>query len=302
MMLLLAIFALCWASIFPAVTGAAVGEVALKTRDGDADAVNAVAKALRAASLERRDHTYTTNQTSLAKSWAGATLFSISTRYTFSLFQFPPPSFKFVLIFYYSTSSNAGAHGTVNTDASISLICATCYINGSVRGSLTINDDFNLTQVIDGFKSELENTTKSALDTLENYAENLTETVIKDISNFEWSEIPALPTFQNVDFDIANLTSLPSVNGRFEFDDLELYLDLELKLAAGATYTLNLFTSETEAGFSVQDLEVGAVFSVSLILMSKAEIDISSGIHLKMDDGLALDLELFNNNTSGITL
>ncbi|CRG83837.1 hypothetical protein PISL3812_01193 [Talaromyces islandicus] len=275
MLLLFAIFALYWTSISPAVIAAAVGDVALQTRDGDASAVDAVAKALRAARRDQGDHTYTMNRTSLAKSWTGATLFSAGV----------------------SASSSVGANGTVDTDASIAIICSTCYINGSARGSLTISDDFNLTRAIHRVENEVENATKSALNTLGNYA----ETVVKDISTFQLSEIPAWPTL-DVDFNLANLSSLPSVNGRFEFDGLELYLDLELQMSAGATYTLKLFTSETEAGFSVPNLEVGAVFSVTLILMSKAEIDISSGIHVKLDDGLALDLELFNKNASGITL
>jgi hypothetical protein len=84
MMLLFAFFVLCWASISSAVTAAAVGDVALQTRDGDANAVDAVAKALRAARRDQGDHTYTMNQTSLAKSWAGATLFSTGIRYDFS--------------------------------------------------------------------------------------------------------------------------------------------------------------------------------------------------------------------------
>lgn len=185
----------------------------------------------------------------------------------------------------------------MKASASIELICATCYINGTVKGSLTISDDFNLTQAIDDVEDQVENATSSALDTLENYAER----VFGDISKFDFSEIRAWPTL-DFDVNLANLSRLPSVNGRFEFDALELYLDLELQMSAGATYTLNLFTSESAAGFSIPDLEAGAIFSITLILMSKAEVDITGGIHIKLDDGLALDLELFNKNTSGIIL
>jgi hypothetical protein len=162
---------------------------------------------------------------------------------------------------------------------------------------LTISDDFNLTQAIQDVKGEVENATSSAVDTLESYV----KTVVEEISTLDLAKIPAWPTL-DIDFNLANISSLPSVNGRFEFDALELYLDLDLKMNAGATYTLNLFTSKTEAGFSIPNLEAGAIFSVTLILISKAEVDISGGIHLKLDDGLALDLELFNKDTSGITV
>lgn len=185
----------------------------------------------------------------------------------------------------------------MTASAGIELVCATCYINGTVKGSLTISDNFNLTQAIDNVEGLVENATSSALDTLETHVER----VFGNISTFDFSEIPAWPTL-DVDFNLANLSSLPSVKGRFEFDALELYLDLELQMSAEATYTLNLFTSKTPAGFSIPDLEAGAIFGVTLILMSKAEVDITGGIHIKLDDGLALDLELFNKNTSGITL
>lgn len=200
---------------------------------------------------------------------------------------------------------NSGSHsfgqnetgGTVEAEASIAIVCATCYINGTARGSFTIGDDFNITQTIDNVKEEVINVTRAAIDTLEDYAEEVAE----DIATFQLSDIPAWPTL-DVDLDLENLVAVPSVHGRFEFDALELYLELELRMAAQATYTYELFASKTEFGFKVEDLEVGAVFSVSLILMSEAEIDITGGIHIKLDDGLALDLELFNKNASGITL
>lgn len=182
-------------------------------------------------------------------------------------------------------------------DTGITIICLTCYINGSVSGFLTINDDFNITRAIDGVENEVKIITSSALEQIQNF----TETVVKDISKFELSNIPSWPTL-DIDFNVANLNTLPSVQGSFQFDALELYLDLDLKMAAGVTYTLNLYTSETVAGFSIPDLEVGAIFSATLILISKVEIDITGGFHIKLDDGLALDLELFSKNIIGVKL
>lgn len=85
MLFAFAVFALCWASLLPAVIAAVVGDVSLQTRD-DTNNVDAVAKALRAATLNRRDNTYTMNQTSLSKSWANATLFSTGIRHAFFFF------------------------------------------------------------------------------------------------------------------------------------------------------------------------------------------------------------------------
>ena len=80
-------------------------------------------------------------------------------------------------------------------------------------------------------------------------------------------------------------------------------LDLDIILATGATYSLNLFTSETAAGISVPGVvTAGVVFSVDLILIATAEVDIGSGIHIKFDDPLTFDMELFSSNLSSIDL
>lgn len=154
---------------------------------------------------------------------------------------------------------------------------------------------FNITEAIDGVKDEVVNVTKSTLDKLEDFALNASKSVI------EFKGVPAWPTVQT-DFDLDDASGFPGVHAQFEFNDLELYLELEVQLSAGATYTLNLFTTESPVGFSVPGLEAGVLFKVSLVLIAQAEIDISSGIHIKLDDGLVLGLELFNKNVSGITL
>lgn len=127
---------------------------------------------------------------------------------------------------------------------------------------------------------------------------NVTDTAL---DQFNATNLPAWRTL-DVELDLDNVTGLPGASIHFEFDDLELYLELDIKLSAGATYTLNLYTSETPVGISVPDLTIGAVFSVDLILIADAEIDIGSGIHIKLDDGLAFDLELFNSNVSTVTM
>jgi hypothetical protein len=166
-----------------------------------------------------------------------------------------------------------------------------------VNGHLTIRDDLNLTEVVHSVASELDNATTAAWDDLKDYVKD----VAKDIGTFHLSDIPAFPTL-DVDFNLDKTAGLPPINARFEFDNLELYLDIDLKLNAGTYYTFRLFTSETPAGFAIPGLEAGALFKASLILMTESEIDISSGIHLKLDDGLALDMELFNKKVSGIKL
>jgi hypothetical protein len=204
-----------------------------------------------------------------------------------------------------NSSSNTTAVGSSNLtseySAGIEIICTTCYVNGSVTGDLTLTGDFNFTQAIDGVKDELKNVTDTALDQFEQYVEEVAEDIGKEITTFNVTNLPAWPTL-DVELNLDNITGLPGASIHFEFDDLELYLDLDIKLSAGATYTLNLYTSETPEGISVPGVTIGAVFSVDLILIADAEIDIGSGIHIKLDDGLAFDLEMFNSNVSTVTM
>lgn len=185
--------------------------------------------------------------------------------------------------------------------AAIEIICSTCYVNGSVTGDLTLTGGFNFTEAIDNAKDEIVNITDTAIDKLETYVKTVVKDAAEDIVNLDLEAIPSWPTL-NLDFNLDNITALPEAQIHFEFDNLELYLDLDIKLSAGATYTLNIFSSETPAGFQVPGLTVGAIFSVDLILITDAEIDIGSGIHIKLDDGLSFDLEMFNSNVSSISV
>ncbi|KAF2773459.1 hypothetical protein EJ03DRAFT_380191 [Teratosphaeria nubilosa] len=66
------------------------------------------------------------------------------------------------------------------------------------------------------------------------------------------------------------LPPLLEANLHFTFDDLELYMLVETTLTLGSTYT--------------------------------ATIQTSSGFHLKLNDGLAIDIAFFGDNVSDITL
>lgn len=182
-------------------------------------------------------------------------------------------------------------------DADISIVCEKCYIKGSVNGHLKIREDLNLTKIVDSVSSELENATSEAWDEVKDYVED----VAKDVGHFNFDHLPAFPTL-DVDFNLNKTKGLPPVDAHFEFDNLELYMDFDVKLEAGTYYTFRLFTSETPAGFSIPGLEVGALFKASLILMTDAAVNIQSGVHLKLEDGLAMDLELFNKKVSGLTM
>ncbi len=121
-----------------------------------------------------------------------------------------------------------------------------------------------------------------------------------DIEDYE------LPTF-DYDFNM-KVPAMPEASLCFTFDDLELYMELDTTLSLYSTYTLNLYTSPPAVGpipigFKVSDdFLIGVVFTIDLILTASGFIDISSGFHIKLEDGLAIDFELFGKDASGITL
>jgi hypothetical protein len=78
---------------------------------------------------------------------------------------------------------------------------------------------------------------------------------------------------------------------------------LETVLSGGLTYSLNLYTSNSPIGVAISDeIMAGVFFTIDLILSTEAEIDIHSGFHIKLDDGVAFDIALFSQNVSDTTL
>ncbi|KAJ5945507.1 hypothetical protein N7454_002346 [Penicillium verhagenii] len=267
---------LCVFSSLDFTTALAPGNVALRTRNApgttDKDTIYAVSHALNKATLKSRGNkVYSMNKTSLAKSWTGANLFL----------------------------SGESIDDTSSSDvtAAIGIKCSTCYVDGSVSGDLTLTGGFNLNDTITEVESDVKNVTDQVIDQLKNYVKSTIEDIATDdVDDISWPTI-------DVDMNMEDtLSGLPNAQIQFKFDNLELYLELDIKLSAETTYTLNLFTSDTPVGFEVPGVDAGAIFSVSLILIADAEIDIGTGIHIKLDDGLAFDLDMFSSNVSSVTM
>ncbi|KAI1335505.1 hypothetical protein F5Y15DRAFT_428188 [Xylariaceae sp. FL0016] len=209
------------------------------------------------------------NSTSLDKSWNGAVLYKQGV----------------------SQSIDGGNYGSVSTTADVEITCVTCYTKGMMSGRVTITGDLDLTETKDSLETQFEEDAKNITDQIL----NITATEIEDI--FTGGAPP--PTF-DFDFNI-DIEGIPEISLDFTFDDLELYMQIDTSLSVGSTYTLNLFQSESPIDFAVSDVfQLGVVLGIDLILDAKAEIDISSGFHLKIDDGLAINIALFSAGVSDI--
>jgi hypothetical protein len=180
----------------------------------------------------------------------------------------------------------------------------TCYIKGTATVQFTINGNFNASQAFNNVTSEIEteadNITTSAVDYVESYVKSEITSNGFDIGDFDIDDFDFPPI--KVDFDI-DVPDIPECELRFQFDGMELYMQIDTSLPIGATYTLNLYTLRTPIGFTVgNDLLIGVIFTVDLILSVESEIDISSGFHIQLNDGVAIDIPMFDQNVSSITL
>lgn len=201
-----------------------------------------------------------------------------------------------------------------------SVSCALCYVKGTAYASLTIDGDLNLTKAISDFHSEflpeVKNISTQVWNELDTWATNVYDNVTDSVENdvvqfFNDCNITDLDicwdcyAFPSLEVDLnMNLTDIPETTLKLEFDDLELYMLLGLSLEADAEYAVNLYpkTWSQPAGIEIGDQLIGIVISLQLILALDAEVDISTGVHVKFDDGLAMEIVMFGTDVSTISL
>lgn len=207
-----------------------------------------------------------------------------------------------------TTSSDAEPDVSgVTVSAGIEIVCTTCYLKGTATGELSVPSNFSVTQAISNVKNQVETTVQNLTDYAEGWAKNITEEASPDVMDFDFDALE-FPRF-DYDFTDVSLPAIPEANLRFTFDGFELYMLIDTTLSLGTTYTLNLFNSGRETSEAVpiglyitEDLQLGLIFTVDLILAAHGTVDVSSGFHLLMDDGFAIDIALFGDDASGITL
>ena len=167
---------------------------------------------------------------------------------------------------------------------------------------LSFSNNVNVSELVNQTIQGVEANVLGLVGSVEDYWENYTHHVLSDWEHGDFSfddlELPTL----DYDFDWDNMSATPNASLQFTFNGLELYMLVDTILSAEATYTLNVYTSKSEAGIRLSDkMELGVTFTVDLILDAKADIDLQSGFHIKFADGLAIDIALFGKDVSGLT-
>ncbi|KAK1817413.1 hypothetical protein LTR12_008169 [Friedmanniomyces endolithicus] len=243
------------------------------------DVVLAVRRDLAIAGLTKRQELNVA--TSLERSWNGAVLLKLGEEQ--------------------DTTSG------LNFSESVKIVCSECYTKGYASGQLIYPANFtldNINQTLHTVKIYA----KQDVDDLESYAKTYVHQIEKEVGNdisnvSDWGTAIdnfALPTF-NYPLTDLEFPHFSGVTLHFEFDEVEVFMLMDATLGLGATYTHNLYTSDTEAGIGFGDSELGIVFKLDIILAAEGAIDISTGFHLKLQNGLAIDITLFGTNVSHIT-
>jgi hypothetical protein len=180
-------------------------------------------------------------------------------------------------------------------------VCTTCFVKGVATAELSFSEDFNVSTTIDQTLSSVHDKIENFTETVDDYFVNYTKTVLANFDDGVDVEDFAFPTFPfNFSMEVP---TIPECNLRFTFDKMELYMEIDTILSVGATYELRLFASQTPIGISITpDLELGVVVAIDLILSVTGEIDISSGFHILLNDGAAINIALFGDDVSDIIL
>lgn len=179
------------------------------------------------------------------------------------------------------------------TGSGLEVTCTKCYINGRATAELKYEEvdiDQILNETIASISDKAENLTRTVADLLGDCVGNGTDLYELDCPKLD------------VSLDM-NLSPMPQASMEFRFDELEVFMQLRTVIAAGSSFEVPLFESTAPLGLSLgPDLELGVFFTVDLLLSVDRTLDITSGFHLKLEDGIAFTIDMFGNEPSGIAL
>lgn len=186
------------------------------------------------------------------------------------------------------------------SEITVGITCRTCYILGNASVHFRADSDFNASAAIDSITQDVKDTivniTDAAEQAIKDTADNATNIARRlidgDLEDITW---PTLP----IDFNM-DIQGVPQSHLTFQFDNLELYAELETSIA-NTSYTLNLYRQQTPLGIGLRNQNLGVLFSLDLLLSTVAEVDMISGFHIKFDDSVIINMDFFNANFSDIS-
>jgi hypothetical protein len=175
-------------------------------------------------------------------------------------------------------------------EAGIEVTCVYCYITCHAVFQIEVPDS-----------SEMDTFWASTLDAIQDAIGDLVETGQELM--FQDEDINGTNSHALDDVASVTLPQPPSVSLRVELRDLDLYAELQTIISGQATLSLTLYRSQTPIGIWLdENNEIGAFFTIDLLLSAEADIKINSGFHIKLDDGVSFNLALFSEDISSLEM
>jgi hypothetical protein len=180
----------------------------------------------------------------------------------------------------------------------VDIVCTECYLNALATAVLKLGPGGDFGQAIEGALGAAGDLIKNIGEAAVGWVGTFINTTLVNVFTFDADPI-TFPPF-NVSLDVPIESNL-SVSLKFGFEDLELFMQVSTMLAANSSYTIPLFgSSDVEADFV--EFDFGVYFTVDLILDVGRPLDMTSGIHLKLDDGILIGIDLFGDKPSDIIM
>ncbi|KAI9147170.1 FAD-linked oxidoreductase hmp9 [Paramyrothecium foliicola] len=184
----------------------------------------------------------------------------------------------------------AGGGGETGVAVGIEVVCSRCYTKGTATAKLDIEGGVDPATLFDGALDAVGDSVAGTIDELTDWIGEIDF----DFSDFELN-IPA----PDLDFNV-DLSAFPDTVLEFSIDNLELLMEVETTLSGGITHEIPLFRSVGLGLELTPDLFLGLVFGVDLILSADAEISLTSGFHLALEDAAVLKVALFSEEATDL--
>jgi len=189
--------------------------------------------------------------------------------------------------------------GNLTVDPKVEIVCTKYYVNALATAELKFGPDYNISEALEDTLDDagdvVANISKAAAD----WVRKFTHDTVEDIFSFDFEDI-TFPPF-NVTLDV-DLKSDPDVSLEFSFQEFELFMQVRTMLANGSSLIIPLYEPSSPMTFGAVELGFGVFFTVDLILDVERPLDITSGVHLKLDDEVSFSIDLFGDEPSDIAV
>lgn len=171
--------------------------------------------------------------------------------------------------------------GVLGAGAAIDIRCTTCY----VIGNATIEFDIDPADILE-----------ATIDRISDKVDEIIDTAVDELQEYFSDEKQPVP-----ELDIS-IPPEPAARFNFNLDGFEAYLDLNVRIAAGASYTMPLVPKLIGFDRGIGDaLKVQAYLTVDLILAAvEGSIELNGGVHLRLNDGAGFSMAVFGEESTGL--